>query len=62
MRRLGRIAAVLALAAACRLPPPGAAPPAATDFELEAAGGRRHRLADWRARGAVVLVFYRGWW
>jgi peroxiredoxin len=35
---------------------------AAPDFALPDFSGRTHRLADARAKGPVVLVFYRGLW
>jgi hypothetical protein len=34
----------------------------APDFTLPDAAGRPVRLADYRGRQAVVLVFYRGYW
>jgi peroxiredoxin len=34
----------------------------APDFTLGDADGRRHRLAEYRAQGPVLLVFFRGGW
>ena len=34
----------------------------ATDFELPDQDGNPWRLAEHRARGPIVLVFYRGDW
>jgi cytochrome oxidase Cu insertion factor (SCO1/SenC/PrrC family) len=68
-RRIARAAlvalAVLAVGGGCRLRSrgtPAAEAAVAPDFTLPDQDGQAHALADLRAKGPVVLVFYRGHW
>ena len=47
------------LPAVANVPTP---PDPAPDFELADQEGRSHRLSEYRGRGPVLLVFYRGHW
>jgi cytochrome oxidase Cu insertion factor (SCO1/SenC/PrrC family) len=59
------LAAALTLGSGCRLRSrgtPAAQAAIAPDFALPDENGKSHALADLRAKGPVVLVFYRGHW